>query len=151
MQEPIEKRHEPVGEHSESAPDAPVRTGDDNHQEDQSQFAVEWQQPGDGSNGRLQECKIDGQKRYDKRARKSLAQAQWHARRRAERFATRLGFRPTEQQPSSDSPPAQQRAIVLVVGGLGDLGQKQIQPALAELPPGIADCLDYVDGRPGAK
>lgn len=137
------------GQHSPRAPDAPERTDNCQLQEDQSQFAVDWQLPGVGPNGQHQQCKIDGESRFVKRARKSSAKAQWYARRRAERFAKRLlGFLPFEQTPTG-SAPAEQGASLLVVGGLGDLGQKHLQPALEELPPGVAHCLDYV-GRHAA-
>jgi hypothetical protein len=107
--------------------------------EEQLQYVVDGQLPPADSDGR-RERPNDGEKRFKKRARKSPAQARWQCRRRTERFAKRLGFAPAEQPPT-----------LLVVGGLGAVGRKHIQAALAELPAAVADCLDYVGQRPAAE
>jgi hypothetical protein len=137
--------------HTQRAPKGLERTADCQVQDDPTQFVVDWELREAGSNGQRQQRPVDGEKRYDKLARKSPARARWHARRRAERFARRLGFLSAAQQRSAGPAGAEQGATLLVVGGLGDLGRKHLQPALAELPPGVADCLDYADSPPATE
>jgi hypothetical protein len=88
-------------------------------------------------NGAPQARKVDGEKRFGKRFQKNPSRARYLAKRRAERFAARFGG-----QASPDPAAAEERARLLIVGGMGHLGEKAIQPALEAMPPGIADCLD---------
>jgi hypothetical protein len=93
--------------------------------------------------GQARRCKVDGEKRFDKRFRKNQARAAYMAKRRAERFAARFGGAVSMDLGSANDVPAiEQQARVLVIGGLGHLGSTSIKPALEAMPGIVADCLD---------